>query len=418
MGIGYLFFGFLFLLNPDLFTLDILPDVFGYLLIALGLKKLSFLEERLAISRRFFHYLAVLSALKLASVPSVLTTTMENTRLTVCFLFFVVETWLLFTAVDNGFKGIQYLAIRKDGNLALKGYETARFFLTVFVFVKTVCAFLPPSLAIFYPNIDADPEVVEVDRSGYVALRSFLFAVSAVVIVSFGIYTARILYAYIKRCRSDETFCRNVLADFEEKVSGNENVLTRLAVKSAFFWFLMSFFFLADLYLDDFSLIPSFLSPLCAWLGLRRLRPFLGKERFGFALPAAALVTLVSYAYRLVRLFLAAGDATAFGVGFVKDPGALVLGILNTLSLIVTLFTVIDRVAAVSARFTGYSYRVYRITLLICAVLLAVLGFFQFRYPSTYAVLPSVQWCVWVIGLYLHHKSMDEIRGEVDYKLM
>ena len=61
MGTGLIFAGFLFLLNPDLFTFDFLPDLIGYFLISLGMKKTAFLDDYILTSRRFVHYLAVIS---------------------------------------------------------------------------------------------------------------------------------------------------------------------------------------------------------------------------------------------------------------------------------------------------------------------------------------------------------------------
>ena len=41
MGIGYLLIGFLFLINPVIHVLDILPDCIGFFLIVKGLSKVS-----------------------------------------------------------------------------------------------------------------------------------------------------------------------------------------------------------------------------------------------------------------------------------------------------------------------------------------------------------------------------------------
>ena len=422
MGSAYLFVGFLFLINPDLFTLDFLPDAIGYFLISTGLRKAAFLEDRIATARRFFRYLIWVSIVKILSIPSVLTTTVENTRMTVCFFFFIVETWLLFVAVSNTFKGVQYLAIRKDGDLTLKGYETANFFVTAFVFVKAVCAFLPPSLAIFVPNIDADPDVAAVDRGAFVTMRTLLFAISAVIMLFFGIYVAFILRAYLKRIRSDAMFCKNLRADYEEKVTKNEALQIRLAYKDAFRFFLLSFLCLADLYLDDIGLIPTFLSPLFALLGVRRLHPYLKKDA-GLKklplkiLPTAFFVSFAAYAYRTVLLILTP-DPAAFALRVVRDPISQIAGGVTGL-LCAAAFTVVLRTVASTAKeHADYPYRVYGIILLVISCLCCILGFFQYSTPSTYSILPSVQWVLWAVGVYLHHKTMDEIRAETDHKLM
>ena len=91
MGTGLIFIGFLFLINPDLITLDIVPDFIGYYLISRGLSRLALLEERIAVARKWAHLLALTSVLKLFSCSIAFPTAIESTRLTVCFFFLVAE---------------------------------------------------------------------------------------------------------------------------------------------------------------------------------------------------------------------------------------------------------------------------------------------------------------------------------------
>jgi hypothetical protein len=60
MGFNYLLAGFLFLLNPDIVVLDLLPDFIGYLLIMKGLSKASKISLDFASSRNYFGYLFIL----------------------------------------------------------------------------------------------------------------------------------------------------------------------------------------------------------------------------------------------------------------------------------------------------------------------------------------------------------------------
>ncbi len=421
MGLGWILAGFLFLINPDLVTLDVIPDLIGYCLIAKGLYRLSFLEERIAAARRFAFFLVLSAALKTLSNLIVFSTNIESTRLTVMFGFFVAELWLGILLVDNAMKGIQYLAIRQNGDLALKGYEVVKTFLTVFVIGKSICSFLPTSLAIFFPEVDADPEKVDGFTSilrTYHSLKNILFVLSSVVVVALGIYTARVLFAYVSRIRSDRVFCENLDALYREKVTENASVQTRLSVKSAFGMFFVSFVFLADLYLDDISIIPLPFYFLFAALGLFRLKRE-GILSLWYALLSfvGLGISLVAYGYRLARV-IAVSDPLAFPVLFVNDPLGIVLGVMNAVFVVITGFCMVKAVWECAKKHTDYGYRNYFISIVLCILICAILGFFQYRYPSTFSVLPSVQWGIFVVGIYLHKKSMDEIREEVDYRLM
>lgn len=413
-----IFTGFLFLINPDLITLDLLPDWIGYLLISKGLLRLSFLEERMAQARRWAHFLTLASVLKLISNLIVFTTTVESTKLTVGFVFFAAELWLSLMFISNAMKGIQYLAIRKDSTLALKGFEVVNFFLTSFFVLKSAVNFLPAAVAVFYPNIDADPSEVEgytpMVRS-YQTLRSIVFIIGAVVLVLFGIYVARVLWAYLTRIASDKDFCERLDRAYEEKVSRNEKMQTRLSVKSAFTCFFLSYLFLGCLYLDDIDFLPWPLFFFFAYLGFRSL----GRQNMISSLvrrltQVSLILSAGIYVYRTVLLF----TVKDFALTFVRSPLALCLGLGQTVFTVLVASFTLKSIRDVAARWTGYRYRPYFVFLLLSGAALAVMGFFQYRYPSTFSILPAVQWCLWAVTLYVHKKSLDEIRDEIDYQLM
>jgi len=419
MKTGYIWVGFLFLINPDLITLDVFPDFIGYLLIAKGLYRSSFLDERIAVARKYSFLLAMVSGFKLLANLIVFSTNVESTRMTVAFFFFLAEIFLSVLMVRNAYGGLQYLAFRFDGNLALKSYDIAKSFSVLFVIVKSVMAFLPSSVAIFLPQIDADPELVE----GYSSLfrtfrsvRSILFLVSAVVTVTLGIYVLRILRAYLERCRSEEAFREKLLALFDEKVTNNPSMQTRLAVKSSFRMFFISILCLADFYVDDISLIPFPLFFVFAYLGLRELKN--GKVvsiRYSRISLVGGAVSLVGYVYRIFCCFWKAED---FHVYFATNLIALILGAAGMVFAMIIGAQVASAIRDCAKRYTGYSYLLYEIALILGTAFLAAMGFVQFRFPSTYTILPATQWGVVCVLAYFHKKSLDEIRDEIDYQLM
>jgi len=88
MKTGLIFVGFLFLINPDFITLDIIPDFIGYILIACGLSRLSLLEERIAAAKKWLLFLALTSVVKLFSSALVFTSTLQSDR-----LMFASSSW-------------------------------------------------------------------------------------------------------------------------------------------------------------------------------------------------------------------------------------------------------------------------------------------------------------------------------------
>lgn len=407
MGTSLLFFGFLFLINPELLTLDVFPDWIGYLLIAFGLSKLACLEERIASARRWALFLALSSAVQMATVPMVFTAQFESDRLMFSFAFLVAGVWLSLLFCDNLFRGVQYLAVRQDSNLALKGYEVAKSYVMVFFIAKYALNFLPQLATLVFPKVDASPDEVENYtqlRTLFEGTRSILFLLGTVVLLVLGIYTARIVRAYWKRIRSDADFCKRLRGLYDEKVTNNPSMQSRLAIRGAFSWFFIAPLFLADLYLDGINVIPSFLFSLFVFFGLKRI-----KRQVSLS-PAARKVPLISAAIGLVAYILRLS---------VSHPAVgIATGALFGLSMILVAYYLMEAVFRVAAKFTEYSYGRYRILLFISFLIQIVMGILQHVDSYLFSALLFPQIALCAVSAYFNKKSLDEIGGEAEYRLM
>ena len=67
MGFGMVLAGFILLFNPMIHVIDLIPDVIGFLLIAVGLTKTSFFVSRIDDARRLFWKLVIIEGIKLPS---------------------------------------------------------------------------------------------------------------------------------------------------------------------------------------------------------------------------------------------------------------------------------------------------------------------------------------------------------------
>lgn len=419
MGIGLIFIGFLFLINPDLITLDVFPDLFGYFLIARGLSRLSLLEERIASAKKWALLLSLSSFLKLLSCTVTFSTRIESTRLTVCFFFLVAEAALSWLFCDNLFKGLHYLAIRKDGDLVLKSYDLVRGFTTVFFMTKAAVNFLPQVPVIFYTNIDAEGDQVENYTAmvkSFRSVRSILFILGAVILIFLGVYTARIIHAYLKRCREDRAFSENVLTAYRENVEQNASLQTRLAIKGAFFLFFLAFICLADLYLDFINMIPKPLFALLIFLGLRRIGTVVKIPAYQKLLSFLSfLVLLAVYVLRLARLIVTEGN---FPYLFPFEPAAWVATVLNLVFAVIPAVFVFFAISRCAAEYTTQSYRKRGIVALLFTLFVAILGSCQYLFVGRSDLVVFLQWGLYAVNLYLHKSSMDDIFAEAEYKLM
>lgn len=419
MGTGLIFIGFLFLINPELITLDFVPDFIGYFLIARGLSRLALLEERIAAAKKWALLLSVTSVLKLLSCTVTFATRIESTRLTVCFFFLVAELWMSWLFCDNAFKGLHYLAIRKNGDLVLKSYDLVRNFTLVFFMAKAFINFLPQLPVIFYTNIDAEGDQVEnytaMVRS-FRSVRSILFIFGAVILVFLGVYAARILKAYLKRCQEDAEFCENILESYRKNVSENASLQIRLAIKGAFFWFFLAFICMADLYLDFINTIPKPLFALFVFFGLKRLAPAVKVPVTHLILTLVSFaVQLAAYAFRLARLGITTGN---FPYLFPYEPLAYAATAVNLIFTVLPLVLVFLAISKCTSAYTTQKYGKQGSAVLILAVFVTLLSACQYLFVGRSDLVVFLQWGLYAVLLYLHKSSLDDIFAEAEYKLM
>lgn len=111
MNIGYLIAGCVFLLNPTVNLIDVLPDVVGYLLILKGIDKLSDLDGKLYSAKKKLKAAAWIAAVKF--LVMFLTPVMDSTwYLLFAFCFGILEMIYGIPAFVELFGGISYLEMR------------------------------------------------------------------------------------------------------------------------------------------------------------------------------------------------------------------------------------------------------------------------------------------------------------------
>lgn len=115
INIGYIIAGVVFLWNPSVSMVDVLPDVIGYLLILKGLYKLSDLERNLLSARKKFKNAAWLSLGKLFAM-ALIPIFDAMWYLILAFSFGVLELVWLIPAFVELFEGISYLEMRYTGH--------------------------------------------------------------------------------------------------------------------------------------------------------------------------------------------------------------------------------------------------------------------------------------------------------------
>ena len=68
LGFGYIIASLFFLFNPDINVIDVFPDIFGYVLMCIGLSQLTLVNDYVAEAYARFKKMIPVSAGKLASI--------------------------------------------------------------------------------------------------------------------------------------------------------------------------------------------------------------------------------------------------------------------------------------------------------------------------------------------------------------
>ena len=109
---------FVFLFNPNIANIDLLPDIFGYIILSALLSKLAMISESLYDAKRAFERLIIIDAAKIVSVFWVFGIDAVSERNTSLLLFSFT-----FGVLEVIFAGIAFIKLF-DGMTSLGNFYT------------------------------------------------------------------------------------------------------------------------------------------------------------------------------------------------------------------------------------------------------------------------------------------------------
>ena len=200
MGLLYVALSALFLFKPTVALIDVLPDVVGYLLLFVGVARLSDLSERIldAAGRfRIMIFVGVGEILAWYLIHVAMNDRLgEMNRyeqpvavLLFAFVFLVLRCWFLIPAFRDLFTGLDALAERFDAD-ALSGndgkrrsrLDATRRATVRFVILQSVLSVLPELSVLTSFEIEAGNQLIRFDWYRFITLfRSVALLISAVV---------------------------------------------------------------------------------------------------------------------------------------------------------------------------------------------------------------------------------------------
>ena len=110
MGIGLVIAGFVLLFNPVIHVADLIPDALGFLLIVIGLTRMSFFIGKIEQARDLFSKLALLETAKIFMILTIPYASGSDIVLQT-FVFGLGEALLFVPAINYLFEGLSFAGL-------------------------------------------------------------------------------------------------------------------------------------------------------------------------------------------------------------------------------------------------------------------------------------------------------------------
>lgn len=290
MGFAYLIAGMVFLFNPNVNIVDVLPDAIGYILIIYGLKKLADFYPMLAESRKIFKTLLFVETVKIVVMfITYLFITDKGFLLVFTFVFSFFEILYMTGAFSRFFDSMLYLGTRHDGTAVFKKASEIKTLTMVFIIARAVLPVLP-ELTFLSSTAEDDGYVNNyVEPVDYSEFKGIFTAAAVLLLIIIGIIWLVMIVKYLSAIRKDSIFIRNLQAYYNEVILPDTDMFIRRRLTFAYSLFLISMLLVFNLYSDGINFIPNFLCGAIFIIGCCALYKYSKLIIFG-VIPAVGLI--------------------------------------------------------------------------------------------------------------------------------
>jgi len=298
LGFGYLFAAVIFLCNPCLNIIDILPDFFGYCFLIAGLNKWADLCPNIAEAVRNLSRLRWFMLLKLLAIA--LVPLVDNTYvLLFTFGFVIIESIYVFPSIGQIFDGVEYFGTRFDSKAAFRNLKNVRSITYITVVIRYVFVLLPELCELssfeYSGYVTATPQIDVANYKGMLIVVNIVFGVLACVLWLINVIP------YLNGIRKDTHFLDTVMAQYENEIVSNKGIGYSRCVRSIFTLIIAGSVFIPNLWIDGFNVIPTLIGGtffIAATLKLCRAN---GSNRLYAIAPAVfTIVSAVSFAVSVI----------------------------------------------------------------------------------------------------------------------
>ena len=374
MGFGLVAVAFIFLFNPDVSVIDVIPDIFGYVLLSVGLSQLSMLNDHIDEALSRFKKMILVSAAKIASLFFIFGMSDSANRpyslLLFSFTFGVVELLFLIPAYGELFKGILTIADRYDGKVAYqsrraggKTYAEKIHVITVaFVVLKSVCTVLPECISLLNTEY-TDSFVMYLYK--YIGVFR-VFAIIPVLVLGI-IWLIKARGFFVKLSRENE-FIENIKRAFAEELFPKKGLFVRKNLQSVILLLTVGAVFCVDFALGsvgvigdsdaEINILPDAIAAILIFVSAVMMKKYVDNTK---NLKISALVFLgVSIVGSALKLsFIAKYDyytaVNKIDSAFVMYIVMCAVTVIENIAFFVTVIFLVKMLKEIIKKYTGYS---------------------------------------------------------------
>lgn len=298
MGLGWLVAAVIFLFNPCINIIDILPDFFGVVFLINGLKKWGDLCPGISDALEGLEKLKWFMLLKAAAM--ILVPFNDDTMvLVLTFGFAVIEMIYFYPAIGRIFDGLEYFGTRFGGRAIYKNLKNVSAITYIFCVGKAVLTVLPELCSL--SDYEYDGYVTSGVQINFANYKSALLMVGLFLVSIVGIMWLINVIPYIKRISNDTEFLTKAVNQYDAEILNNKGLTIRRSLKSILFLFTFGIFFIVNIWIDEFNVLPNFIGAIFMIVGFCKLKKYSTTANIGVKVSIAYLcVSVLSYAISTV----------------------------------------------------------------------------------------------------------------------
>lgn len=301
-GFGLIFFGLIFLINPQYGIIDILPDFVGLILIYSGMTKLADLDNRLFASRRSFFISLCLGAFSFASMIALLIFTFDSAaNLTMSFFISIVSIIFFIPAFSKLLSGISYLKLRSEGSEEYiddsEKKDSLKTFTIVFIVLKSVLNFAP-ELSELLRDFEDFRDV------NLTTIKILITVISWVLVIALGIYWLISFKKYFNDLTSDETFMNYLHTRYDGEIGCDTHLMNIRKIKLFSILCMAAYILTLCLPSEGYHYMPEFLFGVIMFFAFKQASEYTGekeeKKKMNLHLLLYTVSAIVMYVLRFI----------------------------------------------------------------------------------------------------------------------